>query len=174
MHIFLTGEKQVGKSTLVRRVLESAGIPYGGLLSVSEIEDGIRRVYLRDIISEKEKKLCGICINHHITRKNPEVFDSFGVSLLERAVDKALVVIDEIGNMESSADKYSTCIANLIEREDILVFGVLQNMARTALSDYIRESKNVMLYEVTEKNRDNLVSVLSEKIKLFVNCQKSQ
>ena len=47
VHIFLTGEKQVGKSTLVSAVLDSVGLKYGGLRSVSVFdENNDRNVYL--------------------------------------------------------------------------------------------------------------------------------
>ena len=40
MHVFLCGDKQVGKSTLVRKILEKATWKYDGLLSFSRFIDG--------------------------------------------------------------------------------------------------------------------------------------
>lgn len=164
MHVFLTGEKHVGKSTLVRRVLDKANVPYGGILSVSELEDGIRRVYLKDIHGE-EKRLCGICVNHHIEEKHPEVFDSFGVEILKKARNKSLVVIDEIGNMEGSALSYNAFIQNLLASEEIVVFGVLQNMAKTELASVLRRNEHIQFFEVNTENRESLVDTLAEIIK---------
>ena len=105
-HIFLTGEKQGGKSTLVSAVLDSVGLKYSGLRSVSVFdENNDRNVYIvpADGGNNEPAALAGVCSNRHITERHPEVFDDVGCRLLEFDDDTKLVVIDEIGNMERDA-----------------------------------------------------------------------
>lgn len=162
-HIFLTGEKQVGKSTLVSAVLAATKLKYSGLKSISVFDDNNdRNVYL--IPANKGNKqppvLVGVCSHHHITEKYPEVFDDAGCRLLEFDQGTELVVIDEIGNMERDAKRYSDRILELLERTDIRILGVVQKMAHTDLAQNIREHSNVRMLEVTEENREELVSVV--------------
>ena len=165
-HIFLTGEKQVGKSTLVSAVLSAAGLKYGGLRSISVFDDnGNRNVFLVPAGNGNQETtaLAGVCSNHHITEKHPEVFDDAGCRFLDHDGDVRLLVIDEIGNMERDASLYSDRIRTLLGQNDIRILGVVQKMAATDLADTVRKHPNVKLVEVNEHNRDSLVSeILSE------------
>ena len=164
-HIFLTGEKQVGKSTLVSAVLAATKLKYSGLRSISVFDEkNDRNVYLISASKDSAETpaLVGVCSQHHITQRNPEVFDDVGCRLLDFRPGTELVIIDEIGNMECDAHRYSERILSLMERTDIRILGVLQKMARTDLAAAIRQHPNVRMIEVTPENRDNLVLVLSE------------
>lgn len=163
-HIFLTGEKHVGKSTLVTSILASTELRYKGLRSISVFdENNDRNVFIipaetanRDN-SIKTPALVGVCSKRHIVLKKPEVFDDVGCSLLEPDNDTQLIVIDEIGNMERDASLYSEKIYSLLERNDIRILGIVQKMAHTELSDTIRNHPNVRMIEVNEENRESLV-----------------
>ena len=162
-HIFLTGEKHVGKSTLVSAVLASAGLKYGGLRSISVFdENNDRNVYLvpADGVNNEPAVLAGVCSNRHITERHPEVFDDVGCRLLDFDVDTKLIVIDEIGNMERDAKRYSDRILELLDRNDVRILGVLQKKANSALAEAIRKHPDVRIIEVTEENRDKLVPVV--------------
>ena len=150
----------MGKSTLVSAVLASAGLKYGGLRSISVFdENNDRNVYLvpADGGNDEPVFLAGVCSNRHITERHPEVFDDVGCRLLEFDDDTKLVVIDEIGNMERDAERYSDRILELLDRNDVRILGVLQKKADSALAEAIRKHPNVRIIEVTEENRDKLV-----------------
>ena len=163
VHVFLTGEKQVGKSTLVSAVLFSVGLKYSGLRSISVFDEkNDRNVYLVPAGggSNEPAVLAGVCSNRHITERHPEVFDEVGCRLLDFDEDTELVVIDEIGNMERDAKRYSDRIIALLDRSDARILGVLQKKADSALAEAIRKHPNVRMIEVTEENRDALVPVI--------------
>ena len=88
------------------------------------------------------------------------MFDDVGCRLLEFGDDTKLVVIDEIGNMERDAERYSDKIMSLLDRTDVRILGVLQKKADSALAEAIRKHPNVRIIEVTEENRDKLVPVV--------------
>ncbi|MBR5668942.1 MAG: hypothetical protein IKX15_04940 [Spirochaetales bacterium] len=167
-HIFLTGEKQVGKSTLVSSVLSSLNLKYSGLRSISVFDEkGDRNVYLVPANEENKEAaaLVGVCSKHHITEKYPEVFDEVGCRLLDFDVDTELIVIDEIGKMERDAKKYSDRILALLDRNDVRILGVVQKKADTDLAMAIRKHPNVRMIEVTEANRETLVQVILSLLK---------
>lgn len=163
VHVFLTGEKQVGKSTLVSAVLFSVGLKYSGLRSISVFDEkNDRNVYLVPAGggSNEPAVLAGVCSNRHITERHPEVFDEVGCRLLDFDEDTELVVIDEIGNMERDAKRYSDKIMSLLDRTDVRILGVLQKKADSDLAQAIRKHPNVRMIEVTEENRTALVPVI--------------
>ena len=45
-HLFLTGEKQVGKSTLLRELIRREGLSCGGFETRPLMADGVRRGFL--------------------------------------------------------------------------------------------------------------------------------
>ena len=162
-HIFLTGEKQVGKSTLVSAVLSSVGMKFSGLRSISVFDEkNDRNVYLVPANGgdDEPTALAGVCSNRHITERYPEVFDDVGCRLLDFDEDTRLVVIDEIGSMERGARRYSDRIMSLLDRTDIRILGVLQKKTDSDLAQAIRKHPNVRMIEVTEENRDDLVPVI--------------
>ena len=153
----------MGKSTLVSAVLSSIGLKYGGLRSISVFdENNDRNVYLvpADGGNDEPAALAGVCSSRHITERHPEVFDDVGCRLLEFDVDTKLIVIDEIGNMERDAERYSDRILELLDRNDVRILGVLQKKANSHLAEAIRKHPNVRIIEVTEENRDKLVPVV--------------
>ena len=162
-HIFLTGEKQVGKSTLVSAVLSSVGMKFSGLRSISVFDEkNDRNVYLVPANGgdDEPTALAGVCSNRHITERYPEVFDDVGCRLLDFDEDTRLFVIDEIGSMERDPRRYSDRIMSLLDRTDIRILGVLQKKTDSDLAQAIRKHPNVRMIEVTEENRDDLVPVI--------------
>ena len=167
-HIFLTGEKRVGKSTLVSAVLSASGLKYSGLRSISVFdENNNRSVFIVPAFkaNKETSALVGVCSNRHITERYPQVFDDVGCRLLDSDENSKLIVIDEIGNMERDAKRYSDRILALLDRTDIHVFGVLQKMADSDLAMAIREHPNIRMIEVNESNREELIPVVLEFLK---------
>ena len=165
MHIFLSGAKQVGKSTLIRKILENAPFSYEGILSFSCFENGDRKVFLKPVCQKLEPVLAGICSHQHVVQRHPEVFDSYGVSVLEKASETAdVVVIDEIGNMEKEACAYSECIKTLVSSDRPVVLGVLQDMASSELAQFLRSRENIIWYRVDESNREDLATEIVRRI----------
>lgn len=172
-HIFLTGEKQVGKSYVINKVCESLKGKYFGVKSISKFNDyGQKEVFLTDISKNDEKlnefNLAGRCINYQVIEVNVEVFDKYGVSLLENKDNKKIAIIDEIGQIEKDARIYGNKIRKIIENEDIKLIGVLRKDADTELANFIRNNKDVGLLEVTKNNQCEIMDTIKEFLGKFL------
>ncbi len=159
-HIFLTGDVQVGKSTVVDRVLAGLSVALGGFRSGSgpeRYENG-RWLYLWDASGEP------ICDESHrvayITpeerRSLPEQFDSLGCAALRRAKQSevGLILMDECGFLERDAAEFQAEILNTLDG-NIPVLGVVR-LRSSGWTDAIRNHPKVTLITVTEQNRDQL------------------
>ena len=115
MHIFLTGDVQVGKSTIIRKTLLALQLQaIGGFRSISvpDLPDGAMSVYLIPAGDEHPmmgdwnrvgiRKGCGRGIG-----KFPEAFERAGVQALVDAENMPLILMDEVGRMESAAARFS-------------------------------------------------------------------
>ena len=162
-HIFLTGDIQVGKSTLVRRVLNLYGeTELCGFRTVSGAADadGARPVLLFPFGAAD-----GVCVG--LRRPDgitafPERFDTAGVTALFGAESARLIVMDEIGRMERDADIFSARIRSLL-RGTVPILGIVQKRADTPLAEEIR--RRFPPIEVTPQNRDALVPILVQMLR---------
>ena len=163
MHIFLTGDVQVGKSTIIKKTLAALKLrDIGGFRSVSvpDLPDGAMSVYLIPV-GEKDpvvndwnrvgiRKGCGRGIG-----KFPEAFERAGVQALVDAENMPLILMDEVGRMESAAARFSARILALLGGS-APILGVVQKIADTKLTNAIRQHPNVRVLTVTKENREEL------------------
>ncbi|WP_088189340.1 nucleoside-triphosphatase [Desulfosporosinus sp. FKA] len=168
MHIFLTGDIQIGKSTVINKTLNLLKITPQGFRTYfgpdRAMED--RLLYLN---SAALPQVC--CEEKAIVRfgagRPPEVlserFDGYGAQLI-RSVradsDSALILMDECGSLESGALVFQQeILAALAGTKPIL--GVIK-LASTGWTDQIREHAKVTLLTVTRENRDRLPQLLAD------------
>ncbi|MBO4834913.1 MAG: NUDIX domain-containing protein [Lachnospiraceae bacterium] len=176
MHIFLTGEIQIGKSTLLNKVLSRyPDVHPAGFrtVTVADIPDAIGSVY---IIPAEDKTpmhtaACRIGIRRGYPKgleMFPKVFDLRGVELLEKSEESKLILMDEIGKMEATADRFCSRVRELLDG-NTPIFGVLRKEGDTPLQLFIRNHPNVRLILVTEENRDRLVDEIVKMLRVEMN-----
>jgi len=166
-HLFLTGDIQIGKSTLLRRVLDALGpVRLGGFRTVTaaDIPGAVGSVYLVPAAQARPgfSPDCRVAIRWGPGRGAecfPEVFDRRGTELLADAAQAQLIVMDEIGFLEASAPRFSARVSALLDGETPIL-GVVRKQGETPLQQYIRSHPRVRLVEVTEENRDELAETL--------------
>ena len=72
MNYFLTGEKQVGKSTIIRKILDDLNCDYGGLCTMVRMDEnsGHRVCHLVSFFSES-----GLCEASQEPTRDNEIFN---------------------------------------------------------------------------------------------------
>ncbi len=169
MHVFLTGEKQIGKSRALNRVSEAMGRPlFGFRTRFLTRERGSSSLYMvpaadpdalleEHIVAElREGRM------HALTER----FDTWGVSLLRKARrhPEGLILMDECGHLEKQAAVFQREILACLDG-DIPVLGVLRQ--GQAWHEFIRRHPRVRVITVTEENRSaidqEMLALLREK-----------
>ena len=162
MHVFLTGEKQVGKSTIIRRYLERSGISADGFVTFWETDGaGARGLYLAEHYSQSVPPEKRLIVKEGVMRLTSAaelaaVFDGFGCKILDGAGKRGIIVMDELGILESMALDFQRSVLRHISG-DVPVLGVIKP-ARTEFLDAIRSHPNVEVLEVTPENRDEILT----------------
>lgn len=160
MHIFLTGNVQVGKSTVLQRVLSSLRVPVGGFCTGfdEQRDQSDRWLYMWDASEPPVKDEL-----HRVVRfadDKPDVlisrFDEIGGGSLRRARESGaqFIVMDECGRLERHAEIFKQEVLTTLDG-DIPVLGVVRQ-GYSGWLDEIRNHPKVTLLTVTEENREDL------------------
>ncbi len=164
MHIFLTGEIQVGKSTVIRRTLEKLYIkqPVGFTTSLrpfGPLSD--KQLYLTPPYLEQPNDCFAVAQKTtEGTFVNQERFDELGEKYLSDAKEKGiLILMDELGWMEQNAHGFQRAVLKTLAG-DKPVLGVVQKR-QNPWTNAIRAHPNVRVITVTQENRDYLPDIIA-------------
>ena len=153
MKIFLTGERGIGKSTIISKVLaELSQCSLGGFFTRPDGE------YIK-MYPAADENAAGFVVGKRKVSGFTEAFDTDGVDLLKRSLSSDLIILDEIGWMESSAEKFSSAIMDILS-SDKNVLGVLRLGCETELAKAIKKDTSVKIIRITEENRNDIVKEL--------------
>ena len=150
-HLFFTGRKGVGKSTLVRTVIEGKRV--GGFFT-KRVEGLLERpsVHLlragtADVPSAENLLFC--CGGADMQR-----FEQLGCGALADTAGCDVLVMDELGPHEEQAAAFRQAVLRALDG-DAPVIGVLQQ-AESAFLRQVAAHPNIRVITVTEENRDAL------------------
>ncbi|MBI4855927.1 MAG: nucleotide kinase [Acetobacterium woodii] len=172
MHLFLTGEIQIGKTTVVARTLALLNSRYGGFKTYfgpdRESED--RCLYLNSAVAPDNYSTESRVVQFRKDTRPlvlTEKFNSTGVELIRTARENAdLIIMDECGNFEQTAlDFQRELITTLDQNKPVL--GVLK-LASSGWTDLIRNHPKVKIITVASQNRNELPKILAQH---FLNRQ---
>ncbi|SFA69134.1 molybdopterin-guanine dinucleotide biosynthesis protein MobB [Acetitomaculum ruminis DSM 5522] len=167
-HIFLTGEKKIGKSTLLNKIVERLEEPYSGYQTRPyEIEGHLKGYYFHSIKEREEfENDCPISVRIKKQGNFPvfETFENLGVETLKDSLaDNDILIADELGKLERKAEKFQEQFFRNLKNQR-MILGVIQK-TKAAFLDEILKRKDVKVYEVTMENRDFLEDEIVQNIK---------
>ena len=150
-HLFFTGSKGVGKSTLVRAAIEGKRV--GGFFT-KRVEGLLERpsVHLlragtADVPSAENLLFC-------CGGADMQQFDKLGCGALADTAGCDVLVMDELGPHEEQAAAFRQAVLRALDG-DAPIIGVLQQ-AESAFLRQVAAHPNVRVITVTEENRDAL------------------
>ena len=164
--IAITRRPGVGKSTVCRNILEHLTCTYGGMVSADIRIEGERVGFGITDISTKEQGILAHEDGHgpRVGKYNVNLDDlnNIGVNSIKNALSYDLVVIDEIAPMEFKSHEFVQIVEKALQSDrDMLV--VLHQRSNHPLAQRIREEFEI--YNVTEDNRESIVTVIVNRIK---------
>jgi len=168
-HLFLTGDKQVGKSTLLRKLIEVKKLDCSGFETQAFYLDGERRGFTLHgrVDMPPHENDCICCARIEEKRSVPvlPVFDENGSKILQisRSTSAPYILMDELGRLERQADAFIREIYACLDG-DKRVIGVLQKCG-SAHVETISKREDVAVLAVTPENREELLAQLIEEFK---------
>ena len=162
-------EKQVGKTTLVKKILEKKQTNVCGYFTQRYLEladeSGLYPIYIHSI-NEKpildDNHIIGLCGNgKHYT--NHDVFNSLGVDLITTNNPNDLIILDEVGFLEMNAEKFKNKIFEILSSDNPVLIMLKQRLDIELLRK-IKENENIEFIEMNENNRDEICEYLLNKL----------
>jgi molybdopterin-guanine dinucleotide biosynthesis protein MobB len=157
-HIFLTGRKQVGKSTALKKVIEQLQESVEGYQTLPyEINGQTKGFYLHNLKPmdeyENDSPVC-IRVGQQKNQSIPETYETLGVEILKNVDKNAVILLDEIGKLENRAFEFQQEVFRCLNTSR-QVLGVLQR-TNGVLVEAISKRSDVVVLTVTEENRDEM------------------
>lgn len=161
MKILITGRPGIGKTTVIENLKDLLGERAGGFLT-KEIRHGGKRVGFmlesfdgkKTLLAESNPKGTPRVGKYRVFVENLE---RVGIDAINQALSqRKILLIDEIGKMETMSKRFREVISDLL-KSDLELVATL-SISRDAFLDGIRTSSGVTIIEVTLENRNRLAS----------------
>lgn len=161
--LLLTGRPGVGKTTVIRAVIDRSGLYAGGFLT-EEMREGGRRVGFRLIALDRSTEAATLAaVNsaspHRVGKYgvNLDELERVGVAALWRAIEEpsaGLIVIDEIGRMELFSGQFCAAVEASLESPKPVLAAVM--LGRHRWVDALKARPGVRLAQITVANRGDM------------------
>ncbi len=163
-HILIVGRNGVGKSTLIRALTDRIPAPVYGVITKKEAPypDGSCPIYIHTYGAQRrydEENRIGLC-REGSSRAFPEAFDRFAHTL--RFPSDGVIVLDELGFLESSAHAFTRAILRLLDDAPVVIAAVRDK--QTPFLDAVRSHPRADIYRVDPENRNELRETLIHRL----------
>ncbi len=158
-NILLTGRPGVGKTTLIKKIVSEFQGKAGGFYT-QEIRDHNRRTGFEIVtLSGMKGILASVTINSPFRvgkyGVNVKDLEEIGVREIERALeDEDLIVVDEIGKMELFAPRFQAVVLRALDSSKPFLTTITKSSI--PFTNGIKKRDDVLLFEITERNRTNI------------------
>lgn len=163
-NILICGPPGVGKTTLIKKILENINLRAGGFYT-KEIKENDRRVGFKIISLVNQKGiLAHISVKgmKRVGRYGVNIYDleNIGVKSLNQALrDDDLIIIDEIGKMEIFSDKFKEKVLDCLHSEKYVLATI--GIGGDKYISRIKERDDVLVFKINRENRDRLIDRIS-------------
>lgn len=125
-NILITGQKKIGKTTLVNHLLKEVDCQVVGFVTEPDKHFDIGNTYaMKDLLSRKKKAIS--YYDGERMRGIPDTFLGFGVNCLENALNhhQGLIIMDELGRFEKECQSFIQMVDKVLDA-DVFVLAVLK------------------------------------------------
>ena len=155
-HILIVGRNGVGKSTLIRKLLDTIPAPVYGVITKKEAADpdGFCPVYIHTYGSPAvftDENRIGRCRQGR-SIAYPEAFNRFAESM--QFPSDGVIVFDELGFLESDASLFTGAVLRTLDEAPLVIAAVRDK--QTPFLDTVRSHPRADVYRIDEQNRDAL------------------
>lgn len=165
-HILIMGDIGAGKSTLIRRLLPITPRPVCGFYTKEGRNNNGSKVFFlhnarepEDAWFSTEENRIATCFPDTV-EVQPEVFDHYGVTCLQNLHPGGIVVMDELGFLESRSPQFQRRVLELLDG-DIPVLAAVKSRAGVPFLERVKAHPKAALFSITPDNREERFTQLA-------------
>ena len=170
-HILISGERGVGKSTLIEKLLSASSRPRYGFITKMRPAgpDGFRPIYIHPAgqpVAERvytEANSIGTC-DSRTHRVNLDAFNTLGVQYIREARPDGIIVMDELGFLEAKADAFTAAVLDALQG-DIPVIAAVKSRTDVPFLNAVRATPLSEVFSITPENREELFEKLLTRVR---------
>lgn len=176
--ILITAKPRTGKSTCIKKFIDIVGINNCTGFYTEEVRDkenGERTGFVIKTLDGREKELASVNFNSEIKISrygvNLKNFEELCLPIIEDSFNNnKILIIDEIGPMQIFSTKYKELLMRLANSNKIVV-GTIFYDDYEFLNEF-KKLQNIELIELSFENRDDMPSVLNNKVNMLMDVSK--
>ena len=166
-NILFTGPSGCGKTTLIKKIAEQLLTPSTGFFTQEIRENGKRVGFTINTLDGKEALLAHINVSgqYRVGRYGVvlESIESVAVpSMIPMNMNES-VVIDEIGKMECFSSLFKKTVLDVLDMPNVVIGTI--SLRGDQFIKKIKSRSDVLVVEVSEKNRDDLPNTYDKLLK---------
>ena len=175
MNFLLTGHPGVGKTTMIRKLIDKLKFEAGGFYTEEIREENKRQGFAIVTLSGIKGVLA-----HRSFKSRYKVGDyGVGVYTLNRIgvkeiqgclMEKKIIVIDEIGKMELLSPQFQDAVEKALNADNP-VLGTI-TLACHPFAQKLKNRTDIKIYEVTKENRDEIYTSLAKELRKVKKSMK--
>jgi len=168
-NVLLTGPPRIGKTTIIRKVINKINKKCAGFYT-EEIRESNQRVGFN--LSTLDDKNC--IMSHKNTesryrvgkyRVDIDCVNKIGVTAMREGIEKGkIIIIDEIGKMELFSKEFKDSVIAALDSSSPVLGTILSRPH--SFCDKIKKREDVEIIEATEANRNSLPDLIIKKLNL--------
>ena len=167
-NLLITGLPGVGKTTLMKRISEALmDLNPVGFYTEEIREEGIRKGFELVSFSGRRAILSHTDIRspYRVGKYKVDVkgFENFLDSIPYLSANTHLIMIDEIGKMECLSDQFKKLMKELLDSEKRVIATIV--FGGSEFIEEIKKRKDTTLFEITQSNRDSILSDMLKEVK---------
>lgn len=170
-HIFLTGEKRIGKSTILKKILQKKKFSWAGFQTLPYFQDQHFAGYRIqnagfDLDFAFEDSRISVVDQNQNVKPVGITFDHLGVEIIQKAMETSdFILMDEIGRFEKHSYLFQKAVLKCLDSGKHVI-GVLQDVD-TEFHTALRNRKDVVVLKVTKENRDSMAEQIEKLMEQF-------
>jgi len=171
VNVLLTGRPGIGKTTLIKRLVEVTSLSKGGFYTEEVREERQRVGFSLTTLDGKRSILAHLKIKspYRVGRYGVDIdtFEAIGVESIRKAISiNELIIIDEIGRMELFSRRFREVVLQALKTGRVVA---TIKKGRGGFIDEIKSRRDTRVLEVSLENREALSSKLARIVIDLVN-----